>query len=291
MVPMPLCDRKAMKTLTAASVLLLAAVSTATPSLAQTSPSPRSRPYEADAAPPPPPGRELGTVISVTPIVQQVVVPRQVCYDEPVSVQRQPSGAGALFGAIVGGALGNSVGAGVGRAAATAVGVMGGAAVGNAMEANTQPADVQTARRCTTENTYEDRTGSYSVVYEYGGRQYTTVMRRDPGRYVQVQVQAAPDDDGAPPQYAPPPRPRSAPPAPVSSSRKPAPVYVDRGDYPRYAEPVYVPYPPPAPAYYYDYGPPPPPHAAQFGTGLVVGALIGYGLSRDYRGHGRYWRR
>lgn len=290
MVPMPLCDRKAMKTLTAASVLLLAAVSTATSSLAQTSPSPRSRTYEADAAPPPP-GRELGTVISVTPIVQQVVVPRQVCYDEPVSVQRQPSGAGALFGAIVGGALGNSVGAGVGRAAATAVGVMGGAAVGNAMEANTQPADVQTARRCTTENTYEDRTGSYSVVYEYGGRQYTTVMRRDPGRYVQVQVQAAPDDDGAPPQYAPPPRPRSAPPAPVSSSRKPAPVYVDRGDYPRYAEPVYVPYPPPAPAYYYDYGPPPPPHAAQFGTGLVVGALIGYGLSRDYRGHGRYWRR
>jgi uncharacterized protein YcfJ len=281
----------AMKTLTAASVLLLAAVSTATPSLAQTSPSPRSRPYEADTAPPPPPGRELGTVISVTPIVQQVVVPRQVCYDEPVSVQRQPSGAGALFGAIVGGALGNSVGAGVGRAAATAVGVMGGAAVGNAMEANTQPADVQTARRCTTENTYEDRTGSYSVVYEYGGRQYTTVMRRDPGRYVQVQVQAAPDDDGAPPQYTPPPRPRSAPPAPVSSSRKPAPVYVDRGDYPRYAEPVYVPYPPPAPAYYYDYGPPPPPHAAQFGTGLVVGALIGYGLSRDYRGHGRYWRR
>ena len=291
MVPMPLCDWMAMKTLTAASVLLLAAVSTATPSLAQTSPSPRGRAYEADAAPPPP-GRELGTVISVTPIVQQVVVPRQVCYDEPVSVQQQPSGAGALFGAIVGGALGNGVGAGVGRAAATAVGAMAGAAAGNAMEANTQPHQTQTARRCTIENTYEDRTGSYSVVYEYGGRQYTTVMRRDPGRYVQVQVQAAPDDDGAPPQYAPPPRPRSAPPPPVSS-RKPAPVYVERPVY--YAnepEPVYAPYPPPPPAYYYNYGPPPPPpHAAHFGTGLVVGALIGYGLSRDYRGHGRYWRR
>ena len=54
MVPMPLCDWMAMKTLTAASVLLLAAVSTATPSLAQTSPSPRGRAYEADAAPPPP---------------------------------------------------------------------------------------------------------------------------------------------------------------------------------------------------------------------------------------------
>ena len=278
-----------MKTFATASVLLLAAVSMASPSQAQT-PSSRSRSYDADATAAPPAG-ERGTVISVTPIVQQVVVPRQVCHDEQVSVPQPPSGAGALFGAIVGGALGNSVGAGVGRAAATAVGVMGGAVAGNAMEANTAPQQAQTMRRCTTESTYEDRTGSYSVVYEYGGRQYTTVMRRDPGRYVQVQVQAAPDDDGAPPQYAPPPRPRSAPPPPVSSSRKPAPVYVDRGDYPRYAEPVYVPYPPPPPAYYYDYGPPPPPQAAQFGAGLVVGALIGYGLSRDYRGHGRYWRR
>jgi uncharacterized protein YcfJ len=274
-----------MKTFATASVLLLAAVSIASPSLAQT--SSRSRSYDADATVPPPSAGDRGTVISVTPIVRQVAVPRQVCYDEEVAVQRQPSGGGALVGAIVGGALGNGVGAGVGRAAATAFGALGGAAIGNNIEANAQPSQAQTVRRCTTETTYEDRAGSYSVVYEYGGRQYTTVMRRDPGRTVQVQVQAVTDDDGAPPQVAPPPRPRSAPPPPVSS-RKPAPVYIDRGDYPRYAEPVYLPYPPPAPVYYYDYGPPPPPNAAQFGTGLVVGALIGYGLSRDYRGYG--WR-
>lgn len=277
-----------MKTLATASVLLLAAVSIASPSQAQT--SSRSQPYDANAAvPPPPSSRELGTVISVTPLVQQVQVPRQVCYDEPVTVQQQPSGGGALFGAIAGGLLGNGIGAGAGRAAATAIGAMGGAAIGNSLEANTQPQQVQTVRRCTTETTYEDRTGSYNVVYEYGGRQYTTVMRRDPGQYVQVQVQAVADGEAAAqyaaPQYAPPPRPRSSPPV---ASRLPPPVYVDRGDYaPRYAEPVYVPYPAPAPAYYYNYGPPPP-NAAQFGTGLVVGALIGYGLSRDYRGHG--WR-
>jgi uncharacterized protein YcfJ len=277
-----------MKTLATASVILLAAASIASPSQAQT--SSRSRPYDASAAAPPPPsGRELGTVISVTPIVQQVQVPRQVCYDEAVTTQRQPSGGGALMGAIIGGALGNGVGAGVGRAAATAFGALGGAAIGNNIEANGQPSQAQTVRRCTTETSYEDRTGSYSVVYEYGGRQYTTVMRRDPGQYVQVQVQAMADGEAAaqyaPPQSAPPPRPRSSP--PVSS--RPPPVYVDRGDYaPRYAEPVYATYAPPPPAYYYDYGPPPPPNAAQFGTGLVVGALIGYGLSRDYRGHG--WR-
>jgi len=276
-----------MKTLTAASVLLLTAVSMASPSLAQT-PS-RSRPYEVDAPMPQPQplAGDRGTVISVTPIVQQVQVPRQVCYDEPVSVQQQPSGAGALFGAIAGGLLGNGVGAGAGRAAATAFGAMGGAAIGNSLEANTQPQQVQTVRRCTTETAYEDRTGSYSVVYEYGGRQYTTVMRRDPGRYVQVQVQAMADGEPAaqyaPPQYAPPPRPHSSAPPPSS---RPPPVYVDRGDYPRYAEPVYVPYPAPAPVVYYNYGPPP--YAAPFGAGVVVGALIGYGASYGYRSHG--WR-
>jgi len=200
-----------MKTLTAASVLLLTAVSMASPSLAQT-PS-RSRAYESDApAPPPPSTGDRGTVISVTPIVQQVAVPRQVCYDEAVTTQRAPSGGGALVGAIVGGALGNGVGAGVGRAAATAFGALGGAAIGNSIEANGQLTQAQTVRRCTTETAYEDRTGSYSVVYEYGGRQYTTVMRRDPGRYVQVQVQAVAEGEAAPqyapPQYVPPPRPR-----------------------------------------------------------------------------------
>lgn len=277
-----------MKTFASASILLLAAAAIATPSLAQT-PSSRSRSYEADAAPQSAPAGDRGTVISVTPIVQQVPVPRQVCYDEQVMARQQNSGGGALMGAIIGGALGNGVGAGVGRAAATAFGALGGAAIGDNIESNGQRAQAQTVRRCTTETAYEDRTGSYSVVYEYGGRQYTTVMRRDPGRYVQVQVQAMAEGDAAPqyapPQYAPPPRPRSSP--PVSS--RPPPVYVDRGDYaPRYAEPVYVPYPVPAPAVYYDYGPQPYPYAAPFGTGLAVGALIGYGASHGYRGHG--WR-
>jgi uncharacterized protein YcfJ len=261
-----------LKTFTTPFVLLLAAAATPTPSLAQAAPA----------------ARELGTVISVTPIVQQVAVPRQACHDETVSVQQPPAGGGALFGAIVGGALGNSVGAGVGRAAATAFGALGGAAIGNSLEANAQPHQAQTVRRCTTETVYEDRTGSYHVVYEYGGRQYSTVMRRDPGRTVQVQVQAVGDGDNAPPQYAPPPRPRSS--APPTSSRLPPPVYVDRGDYPRYAEPAYVPAPPPAPVYYYDYGPQPQPYsyAAPFGAGVVVGALIGYGARHGYRDH--RWR-
>ena len=50
------------------------------------------------------------------------------------SNQGQTSGAGAVLGAVVGGVLGNQVGGGSGRTAATAVGVIGGALAGNAIE-------------------------------------------------------------------------------------------------------------------------------------------------------------
>jgi len=47
----------------------------------------------------------------------------------------QTSGAGAVLGAVVGGVLGHQIGGGSGRAAATGVGVIGGALAGNAIEA------------------------------------------------------------------------------------------------------------------------------------------------------------
>ena len=62
--------------------------------------------------------QEMGRVISSTPIVQQVGVPRQVCSNEQVVVNGQKSGAGAAMGAIAGGAIGNSVGKGDGFLAA-----------------------------------------------------------------------------------------------------------------------------------------------------------------------------
>lgn len=272
-----------MKTVAIASTLVLSAVALASSSWAQT--SSRSRPYDADAVPPLGSFEtDRGTVISVTPIVQQVMVPRRVCNDEAVTVQRQPSGAGALIGAIAGGAMGNAIGAGSGRAAATAIGVIGGAAVGNSIESDGQSSRVQTVRRCITEHAYEDRTGGYNVVYEYAGRQYTTQMRQDPGRYVQVQVQATPEDEMAAPQYTPPPRMRSAPPL---SSRPPPPVYIERPVYQNYPDTVVETYPAPGPVYYESGYP-------QFGTGLVLGALIGYGISHSgsrHHWHGGRWSR
>src|SRR5215203_4893686 len=58
----------------------------------------------------------LARVISSTPVVQQVAVPRQVCTNEAVVSQAPKSGAGALVGAVAGGAAGNAIGNGGGRA-------------------------------------------------------------------------------------------------------------------------------------------------------------------------------
>ena len=78
--------------------------------------------------------QEVGRVISSTPVVQQVAVPRQVCGTDSVAVPAQRSGAGAALGALAGGAVGNAVGHGGGRALATMIGIFGGAVVGDRVE-------------------------------------------------------------------------------------------------------------------------------------------------------------
>lgn len=132
--------------------------------------------------------QERGRVLSVTPIIEQVAVPRQVCGNETVYTGPQTSGGGAVLGAIAGGAAGNAIGGGSGRAAATALGVIGGALLGNHIEGNGRP-DYQTVQRCGTQTAYENRTAGYDVVYEYAGKRYTTRTQSDPGRYIPLTVQ------------------------------------------------------------------------------------------------------
>ena len=83
--------------------------------------------------------QEVGRVLSSTPMFQQVAVPRQVCSTQPVVQQQQKSGAGALMGAIAGGAMGNAMGKGSGNAATTALGVFGGAILGDKIEGQPAP--------------------------------------------------------------------------------------------------------------------------------------------------------
>ena len=223
--------------------------------------------------------REMGRVISTTPVVQQVPLTQQVCGSQQVVTQAPPSGAGAVLGGIAGGVLGNAIGGGGGRAAATALGIVGGAVLGSSAEGPGQ-AYVQNVPTCSTQTTYENRTVGYDVTYEYAGRRYNTRMASDPGQYVPVQVgtvndnppqQASGSYNGQPgtieqgvvlPAY-------SSVPAPVIYTQTYAPAYV-----PAYA-PVY------APGYYgggygggYGYG------------GVPIGLSIGLGYSRGYGGYG-----
>lgn len=145
---------------------------------------------------------EQGRVVSSTPIIQQVAVPREVCTDEQVSYRGQKSGAGALLGAIAGGAAGNAIGDGSGRAAATAIGLIGGAILGNRIEGEPQPY-TEVVRSCGTQTSYEPRTVAYDVVYEYAGRQYRTQMAQDPGRYVRLNVSPVDSLPAAPPPIYP----------------------------------------------------------------------------------------
>ena len=131
---------------------------------------------------------ERGRVISSTPVIQQVAVPREVCQNVSVRVPTQKSGAGALMGGIAGGAMGNAIGDGNGRTAATVIGVLGGAILGDRIEGRGRDT-VRTVEECTTQNVYENQTVAYDVVYEYAGRRYSMQMDQEPGRYVPVSVQ------------------------------------------------------------------------------------------------------
>ena len=131
--------------------------------------------------------QDMGRVISSTPVLQQVGVPRQVCTTEEIEVQPPKSGAGAALGAIAGGALGSAAGHGPGRAAATVLGVIGGAVVGDRME-GTPDTQMQTVQRCSMQTFFENRAVAYNVVYEYAGKQYSVQMPNDPGPSIALQV-------------------------------------------------------------------------------------------------------
>ena len=131
--------------------------------------------------------QEVGKVISSTPIIQQVAVPRQVCNTQQVTTGGEKSGAGAAMGAIAGGAIGNQIGNGSGRALATMAGLFGGAILGDNIEGPGTP-QVKNVQNCSQQMFYENRTMAYNVVYEFAGKQYSVQMPQDPGPTVRLQI-------------------------------------------------------------------------------------------------------
>lgn len=228
----------------------------------------------------------LARVISSTPVVQQVAVPRQVCNNQQVVVEQPKSGGGALLGAVAGGAVGNAIGNGGGRALATMIGLVGGAVVGDRVESGNS--QVQNVQRCGTQTFYENRPSYFNVVYEYQGTQYNTQMASDPGQYVRLQVtpvgaissapqpgfQNAPQN-GQPQTYI--------QPAPQATYVQPQPQVIYQAAPVYYApQPYYVPQTYYAPQPYYYNRPYYSPYYAP------VGVSLNFGYSRGY-GH-RHWR-
>ena len=137
-----------------------------------------------------------GVVISSTPVVQHVTVPKQVCTTTTVQTL-QPTGGGVLIGAVIGGALGNQIGRGHGqdsRAVATVIGALGGGIVGNQIESQNGYYVNQPTQACHTQNTVENRTVAQNVLYEYAGQRYTVQMPATgdfrPGVRIALQVEA-----------------------------------------------------------------------------------------------------
>lgn len=200
--------------------------------------------------------QDMGRVLSSTPVIQQVGVPRQVCTTEQVEIQRPNSGAGAAIGAIAGGALGSASGHGPGRAAATVIGAIGGAVLGDRIEGTPEP-QLQNVQRCSVQTFFETRTVAYNVVYEYAGKQYSVQMPNDPGPNIALQI--APAGASAP---AVPPPPQVVQQAPVYV--QPEPIFVTRQFYPYYAPRPYL---------------------------APISIDLGFGYRGGHPGHGhRHWR-
>jgi uncharacterized protein YcfJ len=216
--------------------------------------------------------QEVGNVISSVPVIQQVAVPRQTCMPGVAQGQPMTSGMGGLAGGVAGAAIGSQIGGGAGTAAAMLIGTVGGALLGNNIEANNMRARQAAMPTCTTETTYENRTVGYNVTYEYAGRQYSVQMPYDPGPTLRLQVTPVAQGSSTPGMNGT----VSAPPVQGVAQVQGAQVVVASpvvvqpyAVYPAYPYPVY-------PAYYQPY---------------PIGVSLGFvGVFGGHRGGHRHWR-
>jgi uncharacterized protein YcfJ len=139
-------------------------------------------------------------VLSVAPQVQQINQPRQECQNSYVQervYESNRSNTGAIVGGVAGGLLGSTIGRGTGKVFAAAVGAGVGAIVGDRVGSQNAYGNERVINRpvqqCVTVDQWQTVTTGYLVNYEYQGRQYSTMMDRDPGPVLDVAVQVRPN--------------------------------------------------------------------------------------------------
>lgn len=139
-------------------------------------------------------------VLSVAPQVQQVNQPRQECqtaYVQERVYESNRSNTGAIVGGVAGGLLGSTIGRGSGKVVAAAVGAGVGAIVGDRVGNQNTYGNERIVNRpvqqCAIVDQWQTVTTGYMVNYEYQGRQYSTLMDRNPGPVIDVAVQVRPN--------------------------------------------------------------------------------------------------
>lgn len=126
-------------------------------------------------------------VISVTPAMETVSVPREQCRDVLVE-QPQPTKdpkqiTGTVAGAVIGGVLGNQVGGGSGKKLATVGGAVAGGYAGNKIQEELQEGKTTQQLQQTCETVYDRREEQvgYDVTYRLEGEESVVRMDRHPG--------------------------------------------------------------------------------------------------------------
>ena len=153
------------------------------------------RRHAYEAPPPPPPAygyyqRHGERVYQAEVIAVRAVVgpPEQRCWvDRERAGRGQPNVPGAIIGGVIGGVLGHQIGGGSGRDVATALGAIGGAAVG----ANTNRHQTYDVQRCEVVPG-SGQVAYWDVSYVFRGREYRAQLAFDPGRAITVNDRGEP---------------------------------------------------------------------------------------------------
>jgi uncharacterized protein YcfJ len=119
--------------------------------------------------------------------------PEQRCWMEPQQVTTtapQPNVPGAILGGVIGGVLGHQIGSGRGNDLATAVGAVGGAALG--YNVNRYPRTyTQNVQRCTAVPG-SGRVEYWDVTYDFRGQTHRAQLAFAPGATITVNGRGEP---------------------------------------------------------------------------------------------------
>ncbi len=138
---------------------------------------------------------QFAEVIHATPVYEEIAIekPREHCWDETVSYERQNETAAPLLGAILGGVIGHQVGHGSSNKKVGAfVGAGLGAAIGSQAARGERRYHVEHHCETVYDKHWRKELVGYDVTYRYHGVEYQARMPDDPGKRLRVHVSVTP---------------------------------------------------------------------------------------------------